>query len=188
MLPLADGAPLEAPGPPETAAERHPISRPWWWVTAAAVVMADQAAKALVRATLPPFERVTAIPGLLDFIHVRNAGVAFGILNDAAMGQALKAGLTTALAVLALVGIALYARHVRPSEKLAAIGLALIFGGAIGNLTDRLRMGYVLDYVDAYWRGWHFWTFNIADASITIGAILVFLDLLVVTRHASHSV
>ena len=152
------------------------------------VIVADQITKALVRASLAPFESRTIIPDLLDFIHVQNRGVAFGILNDVSMPQGVKAVLTTALAGLALVGIAFYARHVHHHEKLARLGLSLILGGAVGNLIDRLRMGYVLDYVDVYWRGWHFWAFNIADASITIGAIFVFLDLLLVNRHAPNSV
>ena len=151
-----------------------------------AIVVADQIAKALVQASLAPFENIVLVPGFLDLIHVRNTGVAFGILNDSPMNEQLKAVLTTALAGLALVGIAFYARHVHHHEKLARIGLSLILGGAVGNLIDRLRLGYVLDYVDLYWSGWHFWAFNIADASITIGAVLVFLDLLLVTRHASH--
>lgn len=150
------------------------------------VIVADQVAKALVRASLAPFESRVIIPDLVDFIHVQNTGVAFGILNDSVMNERLKAVLTTALAALALFGIAFYARHVHHHEKLARIGLSLILGGAVGNLLDRLRVGYVLDYVDVYWRGWHFWAFNVADASITIGAVLVFLDLLLVTRHASH--
>ena len=152
----------------------------------AVIIAADQLTKALIRASLAPFESRVIIPGLLDFIHVRNAGVAFGILNESPMNDQLKAVLTTALAGLALVGIAFYARHVHHHEKLARIGLSLILGGAVGNLIDRLRLGYVLDYVDVYWQGWHFWAFNIADASITIGAVLVFLDLLLVNRHASH--
>lgn len=151
-----------------------------------AIIVADQIAKALIRASLAPFENLVLVPGFLDLIHVRNTGVAFGILNDSPMNEQLKAVLTTALAGLALVGIAFYARHVHHHEKLARIGLSMILGGAVGNLVDRLRLGYVLDYVDVYWRGWHFWAFNIADASITIGAVLVFLDLLLVTRHASH--
>jgi len=155
------------------------------WVCAI-VIVADQAAKGLIRASLAPFESRTIIQGVLDFIHVQNTGVAFGILNDLAMNQALKKVLTTALAGLALLGIAFYARQVHHHEKLARLGLSLILGGAVGNLLDRVRMGYVLDYVDVYWRGWHFWAFNIADASITIGAVLVFLDLVLVTRHASH--
>lgn len=150
------------------------------------VIAADQITKGLIRATLAPFESRTVIPNFLDFIHVENRGVAFGILNDANMHQGVKAVLTTALAALALLGIAFYARHVHHHEKLARLGLSLILGGAVGNLLDRLRVGYVLDYVDVYWGGWHFWAFNVADASITIGAILVFLDLLLVTRHAPH--
>ena len=154
----------------------------------AGVIAADQVAKALIRASLAKYESRTIIAGLLDFIHVPNAGVAFGILNDYPMNPRLKAGLMTALAGLALVGIVFYARSVHHHEKMARIGLSLILGGAIGNLIDRLRVGYVVDYVDVYWRSWHFWAFNIADASITIGAVLVFLDLLLVTRHASHPV
>ena len=150
------------------------------------VVLLDQISKGVVRATIGPFETRTIVPGLVDFVHVQNRGVAFGILNDSALDHQLKAVLTTALAGLALVGIAFYARHVHHHERLARIGLSFILGGAIGNLIDRVTSGYVLDYVDVYWRDWHFWAFNVADASITIGAVLVFLDLLLVNRHASH--
>jgi signal peptidase II len=188
LLPPADGG---SPDPGLTAGlGRVVVERPTrpglsWWL-AAGVIVGDQVAKALVRASLPPFDSVTLIPGLLDFIHVENKGVAFGILNEYAMNDRFRAVLTTALAAVALVGIGLYARHVHHRERLARAGLSLILGGAIGNLIDRLRVGYVLDYVDVYWRGWHFWAFNIADASITIGAALVFLDLLLVAPHASH--
>ena len=96
--------------------------------------------------------------------------------------------ITAALAGLALFGIALYARHIRRDEWTARIGLSLILGGAIGNLVDRVWRASVVDFVDVYWSGWHFWAFNVADAAITIGAVLVFLDLLLVTRHAPHSV
>ena len=81
--------------------------------------------------------------------------------------------------MLALAGITYYARHLRPHEWLARAGLSLILGGAIGNLVDRVTMGYVLDFVDVYWGDWHFWAFNVADASISVGAVLVFVDLLV---------
>ena len=73
-------------------------------------------------------------------------------------------------------------------RRMARLGLSIILGGALGNLIDRVRLGYVTDFVDAYWGTWHFWAFNVADASITIGAILVFADLLLVSRHASHPV
>ena len=65
-------------------------------------------------------------------------------------------------------------------------GLALILGGAIGNLIDRARLGYVVDFVDVYWRDWHFWAFNVADAAISVGAVCVFIDLILAPRGTRH--
>jgi signal peptidase II len=185
--PASEGAPASEPAPPSPVAARVRGSA-FSWPLLAAVIVGDQVAKAIVRAKLAPFDSLTIIPGWVDFIHVRNAGVAFGILNETAMNQTVKTALTTGLAATALLGIAFYARMVHEHERMARWGLSLIIGGAVGNLLDRIRVGYVLDYVDVFWRGWHFWAFNIADASITIGAVLVFLDLLLVSRHAPHSV
>ena len=98
--------------------------------------------------------------------------------------------ITGGLAVAALAGIAVYARQMSKdlNEKWSQVGLALILGGAIGNILDRVRLGYVIDYVDVYWRGWHFWAFNVADAAISIGAVFVFAELFLGKRHASRSV
>ena len=80
-------------------------------------------------------------------------------------------------------------RRCRPSSCWPASGLALIIGGAAGNLIDRLSAGYVVDFVDVYWRDWHFWAFNVADAAITVGVALMILDLLDVrTRRVSRTV
>lgn len=160
------------------------ISR-YWWVTIGLIV-ADQITKALVHQSLGLYDSVSVIPGLIDLVHVRNEGVAFGLLNSADLP--FKAVLTSALAVAALLGIALYARQLQAHERIARFGLACILGGAIGNLIDRVRQGYVLDFVDVYWGAWHFWAFNVADASITVGALLVFADLLLVKQHASNPV
>ena len=157
-----------------------------FWGVSLGIVIADQITKAIVRATLAPNASVSVIPGFIDLIHVHNSGVAFGFLND--LDLPFKGLVTTALAAVALFGIAFYARHVRHDERFARLGLSMILGGAVGNLIDRIRIGYVVDFVDMYVRSWHFWAFNVADASITIGAILVFADLLLVTRHASHPV
>jgi signal peptidase II len=81
-----------------------------------------------------------------------------------------------------------YARHVRYEERLARLGLSLILAGAGGNLIDRFTLGFVVDFVDFYWNTWHFWAFNVADAAISVGAVLVFADLLIVRRDASDSV
>ncbi len=85
--------------------------------------------------------------------------------------------------VSALVAISLYARQLGNDEKLSRYGLALILGGAFGNLIDRAIAGYVVDFVDVYWGEAHFWAFNVADAAITIGAVLVLLEMLGVGRH-----
>jgi signal peptidase II len=188
---VAEAAPpfesAASPGPvgPATPVGSRPGMNLFWWLSFA-VLAIDQGSKALVRQYLHEFDSVTIIPNLVDFTHVQNNCVAFGILSDSHVP--FKSGVTSALAVVALIGIWLYARHVRREEWLARWGLSLILGGAVGNLIDRLRVGAVVDFVDVYWRTWHFWAFNVADASITIGAILVFLDLLLVPRHASDPV
>ena len=74
------------------------------------------------------------------------------------------------------------------SDRLARIGIAGVVGGAVGNLIDRARTGYVLDFVDAYWNGWHFWAFNVADAAITVGVVFMILDILGLGRRASNPV
>jgi len=156
-----------------------------WWVILTVIAL-DQVTKALVRNGLALYSSVPVVPGLIDLVHVHNRGVAFGLLNDVTHPQ--RGLLTTALAVIALVGIAYYARHVRSHERLAKMGLSLILGGAVGNLADRIRQGFVVDFVDVYWGDWHFWAFNVADAAITAGATLIFLELLFASRHAPDSV
>jgi signal peptidase II len=141
-----------------------------------AVAALDQLTKQLIVSKLGLHQSVTIIPGLLSLTHVRNAGVAFGFLNSAEF--AFKPALMAALALAALVGVGIFAGQISGQHRLARVGLALILGGAAGNLIDRARQGYVVDFVDAYWRGWHFWAFNVADAAITIGVGLMILDLL----------
>ena len=188
---LSPGEPIAAadgklPPAPEVPVVPRLGSLGVFWTLSAAVVVLDQIAKALVRTHIPLYGTVTIVPGLIDFVHVRNAGVAFGLLNEISGPE--RGVLTSALAVAALVGIGYYARHITPKEWLARIGLALILGGAVGNLTDRVWQGFVVDFVDVYWRGWHFWAFNVADSAITVGAIFVFVELLFSGRHASHPV
>ncbi len=143
---------------------------------AALVVFADQAAKALVRQRVPLYESVSIVPGMFDLTHVRNTGAAFGLLN--AVDFPFKSIVMMIVAFGALIAIASYAVRLGTHERMARVGLALILGGALGNLIDRAIHGYVLDFVDVYWRGVHFWAFNVADASITVGAILVIFEVL----------
>ena len=147
----------------------------------AGIVLVDQVTKLLVRAEIPLHDSITLVPGLLNLVHVRNTGAAFGFLN--AVEFPYKAAVVALVATAALVGIAVYAAKVSSHERLARVGLALILGGAFGNLIDRLALGSVVDFVDVVLGGWHFWAFNVADSAITLGVVAMLADLIGLDRH-----
>lgn len=149
------------------------------------VVVLDQVTKALVLTRVPLHAEIAIIPNLLSITHVRNTGAAFGIFN--AVDFPHKATILALVASAALVGIAIYAAKLSPHQRAARLGLALILGGAAGNLIDRLTAGYVVDFVDVYWRDWHFWAFNVADAAITVGVGGMILDMLGMGSHVSST-
>src|SRR5947207_11527558 len=113
-----------------------------------AVVALDQITKAAVRATLPLHSKITIVPGLMDFTHVRNTGAAFGILNAADFP--FKTVVIALIATTALVAVGFYAAGLAHHQVVARIGLSLIIGGAAGNLIDRIIVGSVVDFVDVY--------------------------------------
>jgi len=145
------------------------------WIVVA-VASADQAVKAVVRPRLGLLDSVEVIPGLFSLTRVHNTGAAFGLLNN--LDLPFKTAVMALVQTAALVGLASYAATLAPGQRLTRVGLSFVIGGAVGNLIDRVTAGYVLDFLDFYWREWHFWAFNIADASITIGVALMILDLL----------
>lgn len=155
------------------------------WV-AAALIVVDQVTKAVVRARFELHESVTIIPGFFDLTRVHNTGAAFGLFNTADFP--FKSVVLMLIAAAALAGVALYAAMLPTSQWLARLGLAFILGGATGNLIDRVSSGYVVDFADFYWRGWHFWAFNVADAAITVGVALMILDLLGLGHRVSRAV
>jgi signal peptidase II len=180
----ADHAPVA-----QTAPEPRAYARPTEVMIISAIVVIDQLTKEIVRRTLPLHgEPVEVIPGLLDLTHVQNTGAAFGLLNAADFPY--KAAVMICIAAMALVAIAAYAAQLGFHERLARFGLSLILGGAFGNLIDRAVFGHVVDFVDVYWGAAHFWAFNVADAAITIGAILVLFDMIGLGRstHVPHPV
>ena len=140
------------------------------------VVIADQITKALIRGRFLLHDELAVVPGLLNLTRVHNTGAAFGMLD--AMDLPMKTALLGIVAAAALAGLALYAATLPEAHRLTRVGLSFIIGGAAGNLIDRLALGYVVDFVDFYWRGWHFWAFNVADAAITLGVGLMILDIL----------
>ncbi len=155
------------------------------WI-ATIIVLLDQATKAVVRQRFELHESVMVIPGFFDLTRVHNTGAAFGMLNAADFP--FKSGVLVLVATAALAGVALYAAMLPPAQWLARIGLAFILGGAAGNLIDRVTLGFVIDFFDFYWRGWHFWAFNVADAAITVGVGLMILDLLGLGTRVSRTV
>ena len=154
---------------------------------AGAIVALDQATKALVRSRFELHDSPEIIPGLFNLTRVHNYGAAFGLMNAADFP--FKTVVLSIVATVALLALTVYASTLPVEQLLARVGLALIVGGAAGNLIDRLTAGYVVDFVDVYWRNWHFWAFNVADAAITVGVAFMILDLLDVrTRRVPRTV
>jgi signal peptidase II len=149
------------------------------------IVVIDQISKTLIRTSIPLHSSVTIVPGLLDLTHVQNAGAAFGILNTADFP--FKTVVIALIAAVALAGVGMYAASLAHHQLVARVGLALILGGAAGNLLDRIAVGSVVDFVDVYWRSYHFWAFNVADSAITVGVAIMMLDMLGVGTHASNT-
>lgn len=144
--------------------------RPLWPAflgLAAAVVVVDQVVKAWLVATIDPGESIPIVGDLLRLIHTRNSGAVFGLFRD----NAFLFGLAS-IVVIGLI-VAFHARSGRSAYLSVTLGLLL--GGAIGNLTDRLRLGYVIDFVDAGIGTLRFYTFNVADAAISLSVLMLIL-------------
>ncbi|MDF1614674.1 signal peptidase II [Desulfurivibrio dismutans] len=136
------------------------------------LLVADQVSKWWIRAELALYESREIIPGLFDLVHYTNPGIAFGLLADGT--PAWRRFFFIGATVLALILLVVLYRQVRYHGRLYLYALALITAGAIGNLLDRVRLGEVTDFLDFYWREYHWPAFNIADSAITIG-VLFFL-------------
>ena len=147
-------------------------------VIATGVLVLDQVSKAAVSATLKMYEIRPIIHGLLNLTRVHNTGAAFGLL----------AGQPSILRTLFFLGVSLLAMGVvlwmlfrlPPDQKVELVALSLIFGGALGNVIDRARLGEVIDFIDVYYRTYHWPAFNVADSAITVGVMLLLYRLVFV--------
>ena len=147
-----------------------------WLGLSAAVLALDQVTKMLVQTRLPLHDSRTILPDLFSLTHVTNRGALFGLLHD--LPDPWRAILFTVVPFAAIVLILYFQGRTAPADRLAHGGLALILGGAAGNFLDRLRLGYVVDFLDVY-VGTHHWpAFNVADSAICVGVGLLVLDLL----------
>ena len=145
----------------------------WLWLSLI-VVLVDQATKWLVMGGLEPFEVIEVVPNL-NLTLMFNTGAAFSFLAEAGGWQRW---LFAAFALAISAALVVWLLRLREQERTLAIALALIIGGAVGNLIDRLRLGYVVDFIDVFWRNHHWPAFNAADSAITIGIALLVVDML----------
>lgn len=156
--------------------------RRWWLFVglAAAVVLADQVSKALVSPAVPLGTRVSVVGDLVRLAPNANSGALFGLFPDQAALFALLS-----LGVLALI----FVYHARSggTAPLLSVALGLLLGGAVGNLIDRFRLGYVLDFVDMGIGNLRWYTFNVADAAITASILLLLLTAVWGERRAAAS-
>jgi signal peptidase II len=138
------------------------------------VFLLDQASKAWARKTLRFGDSVTVVPGFLNFIYAENTGVAFSQLqNGGEFGRWMLSG----LAVLAALAVLYYFWRTPKTHDRILSACAFLLAGILGNLTDRVRLGFVIDFIDVQFGSWHYPTFNVADAAICAGAGLLILDL-----------
>lgn len=152
-----------------------PLLRPYrlLLIVSPILLILDQWTKLLVDSRFFLYESVPLIENFLALTYIRNKGAAFGILSD----SAIRVPFFITVSIVALIGILWYLRKIDVSLKLQHWALVLIFSGALGNLIDRIRLGEVIDFIDAHWYQYHWPAFNVADSAITIGVGLLLVDL-----------
>lgn len=137
-----------------------------WLLTAVLITAADQLIKYLVIENIALTDTIEAIPGLLNFIYVKNTGAAFSILSD-------KTGLLSVISIAVCVFVIFYLVKYKPKNKLYLVSLGMILGGAAGNMIDRVFRHFVVDYIELVFI--NFPVFNLADIGITVGAVLLMI-------------
>jgi signal peptidase II len=159
----------------------NPLSKVWFTPTHGAsnwlwlsffVVLLDQATKALVIGMVKAQDAIALLP-VLDIVYLENTGAAFSIFAQASGWQRW---FFIVLALGVSLVLMIWLRRLRAGQTILAIGLALVLGGALGNVIDRVMHGYVVDFVYFHWRSWYFPAFNIADTAISLGAGCLLID------------
>jgi signal peptidase II len=140
-------------------------------------VLFDQGAKLAVVAALPLYESVSVIPGVFNLVHIRNRGMAFGLMNRPDSGIFFTFLVAASIAAIGILGY-WYLSRGESLNASVSIGISLMIGGAAGNLVDRIRLGEVIDFIDLYLGSYHWPAFNIADMAVSGGAFLVALGVL----------
>jgi signal peptidase II len=147
-----------------------------------ATLCLDRWTKSLVHSRFELNESVSVIDGLFNITYVRNTGVAFGIFSSVTMSA--KSILLSLFTIIAAVVVVIYSFSTPVRNRLLQIALAFILGGALGNLYDRLSFGYVIDFLELYFRNYHWPSFNVADSAISIGVVLLAIEII---RNETHA-
>ena len=145
------------------------------------VVFLDRSTKWLIDTRLLLNQTIEVIDGLLNITYVRNTGVAFGIFDP--VQSPLKSTILALLSVAAVIGVIVYSLRTSPTQRSLQVALSLILAGALGNLYDRVLYGYVIDFIEVYFRDYRWPSFNVADSAITCGVALLALEIF---RKESH--
>ena len=141
-----------------------------WLALSALVIALDQITKHIAIERLEPYKAQAVIPGFLNWTLAYNAGAAFSFLHDAGGWQRW---LFTVLAIVVSIVLMVWLRRTERGEWRTALPLALVIGGALGNLIDRMRFGHVTDFIEVYHQQWSWPAFNVADSAISVGAVLL---------------
>src|SRR3990170_890605 len=145
-------------------------------VVAGGVIIVDQASKYAVQHMMVLYDYIEVIPGFFGFTYIPNPGAAFGLFGNAA--ASVRSFFLIGISITALA--VLFFMYAKLTEKsiLIHISIGMIIGGAVGNLIDRIRLRWVIDFLDLHWRGYHWPTFNVADFAITIGTMILLFNVL----------
>ncbi|CAH0175149.1 signal peptidase II [Pseudomonas glycinis] len=146
----------------------------WLWLSLLVLVI-DQASKFYFEAKLEMFQQIVIIPDLFSWTLAYNTGAAFSFLADSSGWQRWLFAL---IAIVVSAVLVVWLKRLGRNDTWLAVALALVLGGALGNLYDRIALGHVIDFILVHWQNrWYFPAFNIADSAITVGAIMLALDM-----------
>ncbi len=140
------------------------------------IIITDQIVKMIILKTMPLYQSIKVVPGFFNITHIHNRGGAFGMFAD--QSPTFRIIVFLIVSMFAVCVIFWLYRNTPDTHRFLSIALAMIFGGAIGNLIDRVRFGEVIDFLDFYLGSWHWPAFNVADSAITMGVIIFAFHLL----------
>lgn len=146
-----------------------------WLLLSVLILVVDRVSKDFFEGSLSMYQRIQVIPDYFDWTLAYNTGAAFSFLADA---DGWQRWFFAAIAIVVSVVLVVWVKRLKRHETLLAVALAMVLGGALGNLYDRVVLGHVVDFILVHWQNrWFFPAFNLADTFITIGAILLALDM-----------